>query len=125
MTQEDKSIENLLDLDGIRYVIDDQLGLWVKFEAKKVAANKDRPHGMRYSLTLHDRFNKRIMGFDNAHAIEYSGNKTVAPRKAHDHWHRNSTDEGQPYTYINAGKLIEDFWKEVGKIHKQLEETRK
>ena len=119
----DKTIENLLDLDGIRYVIDERLGLWVKFEIQEVTATKDRPHGIRYSLTLHDRSNKRIMGLDNAHAIEHSEKRTVAPKRTYDHWHRDITDKGQPYNYTNAGKLIEDFWKEVSKIQKQLEET--
>ena len=28
------------------------------------------PHGIRYNLTLHNRHNKRVMGFDNAHAVK-------------------------------------------------------
>jgi hypothetical protein len=36
MIKDDKTIENLLDLDGVRYVIDEQSGLWVKFEVKKL-----------------------------------------------------------------------------------------
>lgn len=78
MTEEDQTIETLLLLDGTRYVIDEILGLWVKFEAKKVSPTTDRPHGIRYSLTLHDRTNERIIGFDNAHAIEYGGKQNVA-----------------------------------------------
>lgn len=125
MTQEDKTIDNLLDLDGIRYVIDEQSGLWVKFEAKEIAASKDRPHGIRCSLTLHDRSNKRIMGFDNAHAITHSGKRYVAPQRTYDHWHRTSSDEGQPYNYVNAAQLIEDFWKAVSETQQRLEETKK
>jgi hypothetical protein len=45
MITEDKTIEHLLDLDGVRYVIDEQLGLWVKFEVKKVIVTKERPQG--------------------------------------------------------------------------------
>ncbi len=125
MVQEDKTIENLLDLDGIRYVIDEKLGLWVKFEAKKVSVTTDRPHGIKYSLTLHDRSNKRIMGFDNSHAIEYSGKKNVTSKRTHDHWHRDGSDGGRPYEYVSAVKLIKDFWKEVSKRQKQLEEIDK
>ena len=29
----DKMLEHLLDLDGVRYVVDDALGLWVKWTA--------------------------------------------------------------------------------------------
>ena len=35
MSQKDAGIENLSELDGVRYVIDERLGLWVKFEAKE------------------------------------------------------------------------------------------
>jgi len=31
----DKTLEHLLELNGVRYVVDDELGLWVKFAAKK------------------------------------------------------------------------------------------
>ncbi|WP_342748518.1 toxin-antitoxin system TumE family protein [Geothermobacter hydrogeniphilus] len=45
-------------------------GYWVKFEARRVTVNEHIPHGSSYSLTLHDRTNRRIIGFDNAHAIK-------------------------------------------------------
>lgn len=124
MSLEDKTIENLLELDGVRYVIEEHLGLWVKFEVKRVEQSKDRPHGIRYALTLHDRSNARIMGFDNAHAIEYDGKKNVAPKRTYDHWHRDGRDGGRPYDYKNAGKLIEDFWKTVEKVLNRLEESK-
>ncbi len=121
----DDSLENLLDLDGVRYVVQERLGLWVKFEAREIDPNQARPHGVRYSLTLHDRHNRRIMGFDNAHAVLYGGKKGVLSKKMYDHWHRDQNDEGRPYNYKNAGKLIEDFWKEVEKILKKMEEESK
>ncbi|HSW94147.1 MAG TPA: DUF6516 family protein [Gammaproteobacteria bacterium] len=117
---QDESIDNLLDLHDVRYVIDEKLGLWVKFEIKKIEPNKDRPHGIKYSFTLHDRTNKRIMGFDNAHVIEYGGKNNVAPKKTYDHWHRDGNDEGRPYQYVNAGKLLTDFWAEVDKKTKEI-----
>lgn len=107
--KQDDSLENLLDLDGVRYVVHEQFGLWVKFEVHEVALSLTRPHGVKYSLTLHDRYNKRIMGFDNAHAVGYGGKKGVSPKKIYDHWHRDHHDEGRPYHYKTAGKLIEDF----------------
>jgi len=101
------------------------MGLWVKFEIKRVIEDENRPHGIRYSLSLHDRDNKRIMGFDNAHAIEYGGKQQVAPKRKYDHWHRDKSDKGRPYYFVDAGKLIEDFWKEVDAITKQLEGSSK
>lgn len=112
----DKTLEHLLDLDGICYVIDDVLGLWVKFEIKEIRMPKNKfYHNIRYSLSLHDSFNTRIMGFDNAHAVEFGGKRNVAPKKTWDHWHCNEKDKGQPYFYENAAKLLKDFWREVDK----------
>jgi hypothetical protein len=119
----DKSIDNLLDLDGIRYVIDEKLGIWVKFEAKKIEPTEDRPHGIRYSLTLHDRTNNRIMGFDNAHAIEYGSKRNVAPKRSFDHWHQDESNKMMPYDYKDAEKLIFDFWNAVDKKLKKLTEN--
>lgn len=117
----DNTLDCLLDLDGLRYVIDDALGLWVKFDIKTVP-NKNRATGIRYSLSLHNRHNERIMGFDNAHAIEYGAKTNVAPMKTFDHWHISKDDIGHPYHYKNAAKLLEDFWIAV---NKKLDELTK
>jgi hypothetical protein len=58
----------LVDLDGI--VIEQIGGYWTKFEVSLSSSiTREIPHGIRYSLTLHDPYGKRIMGFDNAHAV--------------------------------------------------------
>ncbi|MBA2710105.1 MAG: hypothetical protein H0U57_05900 [Tatlockia sp.] len=108
----DHSLENLLMLDGDRIIIDESLGLWVKFDIKRVSS---RAQGVRYSLTLHNKHNKRIMGFDNSHEIQFGAKRGVAPVRTYDHWHFDQNDQGRPYQYINAGKLLEDFWNEVDK----------
>jgi len=124
MNHDDKTIENLLDLNGDRFVVDEKLGLWVKFEARRTTVTNDRPHGVRYSLTLHDKSGKRILGFDNAHAIEYERKGKVKPKRTYYHWHKDVDDVGRPYEYRNAGNLLEDFWKEVEKVLKRLQEER-
>jgi hypothetical protein len=113
MSGKDQGIDNLLVLDGERFVIDEKLGLWIKIDAKLITPASTRPHGIKYALTLHDRFNTRIMGFDNAHAINDHG--------TYDHWHKDQDDKGRLYKFINAGKLLEDFWVEVDKMIKKLE----
>jgi hypothetical protein len=112
----DHTIENILILDGERFVIDEKLGLWVKFEVKETSA---REHGMRYSLTLHDREGNRLLGFDNAHEIEYNSKNKVAPLRTFDHFH-NERGKTLPYVYKNAGKLLEDFWAAVEKYMSEL-----
>ena len=67
-TNKDKGLETLLDLNGV--VIDQEKGYWVKFEIYKTDITKERPHGLSYSLTLHEKYGKRIMGYDNAHAYK-------------------------------------------------------
>jgi len=121
----DKTLEHLLDLNGVRYVVDDALGLWVKFEIRKIKKIINKSSNIRYSLSLHDRFNKRIMGFDNAHAIEFGEKRNVAPKRVFDHWHRDIEDKGRPYLYKNAAKLLEDFWNEVDKKIELLKKVKK
>ena len=117
----DHTLENLLMLNGERLIVDESLGLWVKFE---VIETQNREQGIRYSLSLHDKSNKRIMGFDNSHEIEHSGKKGVKPKRTFDHWHVDSLDKGRPYNYLNAGKLLEDFLCEVDKRIQKLKEER-
>ncbi|KPJ67155.1 MAG: hypothetical protein AMJ43_05745 [Coxiella sp. DG_40] len=123
--KEDKTLEHLLDLNGVRYVVDDALGLWVKFEVKRVRMISNRSHNIRYSLSLHDSSNIRILGFDNAHAIKFGGKSNVPSKRVLDHWHCNDKDRGRPYLYENAAKLLEDFWREVDKKIKLLKKGEK
>lgn len=107
-------VEALLDLDGI--VIEQTGGHWTKFEVREVSKTEEIPHGIRYSLTLHDRNGKRIMGFDNAHAVKGGKKGKHRDRKTFDHRHRHPEDEGIFYLFIDAHQLLKDFWLEVDKI---------
>lgn len=68
MRPKDHSLDTLLDLDGDSYVLDGPY--WVKFEAKRVPVSSEKPHGLDYSLTLHDDRGARLLGYDNAHGIQ-------------------------------------------------------
>src|SRR5665648_296951 len=99
-----KDIEILLDLDGI--VIEQAGGYWTKFEVWRIPqATEEIPHGIRYSMTLHDRYGERIIGFDNAHAVKANNRGNHQARKTYDHRHRHSTDEGIPYKFVDAHQL--------------------
>lgn len=114
-----KGIEALLDLDGI--IIEQAGDYWTKFEARLIPKpTVEIPHGIRYSLTLHDRHGERIMGFDNAHAVKVKNKSKYHGRKTYDHRHRHSKDEGIPYEFVDAHQLIQDFWTEVDKVLKAL-----
>ena len=106
-------LDTLLDLDGTTYRLDS--GYWVKFEARRVTATAQRPHGVTYSLTLHDCRNLRVMGFDNAHGCPTPRRHKFSGRRiAWDHRHSRTTIA--PYGYESAAQLPEDFWVEVERV---------
>lgn len=94
-------------------------GYWVKFEARKTNTTNQKPHGISYSLTLHDRNNSRILGYDNAHKYKppkKGRNKYKAKKITWDHKHFREKIES--YEFESASQLLDDFWKEAQKIVK-------
>ena len=88
------SLDILLDLDGEIFPMDN--GLWVKFTARTINPDQHAPHGIRYSLSLHDRSNTRVICFDNAHALKPFRKKGFTGRKVT--WdHKHSQDRVEPY----------------------------
>ncbi len=65
---EDHGIATLVELHD--QIIDQGNGYWIKIEAWRTAVTKEIPHGIRYSLTLHEPYGKRILGYDNAHSVK-------------------------------------------------------
>jgi len=90
MTPEDYELEVLLNLDGFEFHFVE--GYLVKISARPVEATSARPHGVRYSLTLHDPARIRIYGLDNAHGI---GRR----RADFDHRHVYGRRRVAPYIY--------------------------
>ena len=107
---DEHTLEFLLAFDGMFYGMED--GYWIKFEIRRTERTEERPHGLRYSLTLHEPNGKRLMGFDNAHRVQTSRGRPIVA----DHWHRTSDDEGRPYAFKNADTLLADFFREVRRI---------
>ena len=117
----DHSIRTLLDLHDS--ILDQEGGYWIKIEAWEVPASPTVPHGIRYSLTLHEPSGERILGYDNAHAVK-PGNKFKYAGQvlAYDHRHRSASDKGTPYSFSSAEQLMKDFFDEVDRV---LEEVRR
>ena len=111
----DHSLDALLGLAGELFVIDPTGGHWVKFEVKRVDVTRDRPHRLRYSLTLHDANNERLVGFDRAHPVTTGSGPGAKQSETFDHKHRLRTIK--PYEYENAESLQADFWTEVEVVH--------
>jgi hypothetical protein len=106
MPEPDHELEFLLSLDGFEFRL--ASGYVVKIDARRVATTRHRPHGVKYSLTLHDVHGERIYGMDNAH--------TVRRRTEFDHRHVYGRRKVIGYTYRGAAKLLGDFYREVERI---------
>ena len=108
-------LETLLDLAGS--IIDQGSGYWIKIDAWVVEATDEVPDGIRYALTLHEPNGKRILGYDNAHAVKPAGRfKFSGQRLSYDHRHRHASDKGIPYTFVDAHQLLSDFFAEVDRV---------
>jgi hypothetical protein len=119
--REDHGIANLLELHD--QIIDQGEGYWVKIEAWRVEPTDEIPHGIRYSLTLHEPYGKRILGYDNAHAVKLSRKfKYAGQRLTYDHKHRHARDSGVPYEFQDAQQLLVDFFNEVDRVLKEARE---
>ncbi|TDJ59398.1 MAG: hypothetical protein E2O42_06640 [Nitrospina sp.] len=113
----DFSLDALLDLDGQVLFVDPEGKYWVKFVVKRVDASSERPHGLNYSLNLHDEAGERLVGFDNAHSVRGRSGPSGKKEKPHDHKHRIRTIK--PYEYQDAAALLGDFWVEVDAVLKE------
>ena len=118
LAMEAHEIRTLLDLHD--QIIDQEGGYWLKIEAWEVERSKDIPHGIRYTLTLHAPSGKRILGYDNAHAVKVKGKKYSGQRLPFDHKHRHVSDKGVPYEFKDAHQLLADFFNEVDSVLKEV-----
>jgi RimJ/RimL family protein N-acetyltransferase len=112
--QAEHTLEFLLAFDGRRHWYEQ--GYFAKFEIRRVEPTAARPHGLSYSFTLHDPDGKRLIGFDNAHAVRTTGSRFRKQPAASDHWHRTESDPGRPYAFESAEKLIDDFFTEIERV---------
>jgi len=96
----DDALERLLEYHGLRYYLAN--AWYVRFRIWRVNVSEARPHGIRYSFTLHDDLSERLLGFDNAHG--------VPKQVAHDHHHGfRRTNMVFGYAFLSADKLLSDF----------------
>lgn len=103
----------LLDLDG--EILVQEGGYWVKIEVHTCEASPQVPHGISYSLTLHDQYGERVLGFDNAHAPPKGRKGFSARHVEYDHWHPDGRTI-EAYEFTDAGKLLDDFFAAVDRI---------
>jgi len=100
----DEAMQRLLDYDRRLYWLGN--GWSIRFRVAQSAITEARPHGIKYSLTLHDVDGLRLLGYDNAHGIPRS--------QAYDHRHRfRRTQDLVAYDFRGADELICDFFDAV------------
>jgi len=94
----------LLDFDRRRYWLVN--GWSIRFRIAEIEASTERPHGIKYSFTLHDHDGSRLLGFDNAHGV---------PRKeTYDHRHGfRRSKQLVAYEFRGPDELICDFFAAV------------
>jgi hypothetical protein len=115
-----QGISTLLDLHG--QIIDQENGYWVKIEAWEVDRSMEIPHGIHYSLSLHEPNGKRILGYDNAHAVKLPKKfKYAGQRLPFDHKHRHCADKGVPYQFESPYQLLADFFREVDQVLQEVD----
>lgn len=108
-------LETLLELHD--QIIDQDGGYWIKIEVWRVDPTTAIPHGVRYSLTLHELYGKRILGYDHAHAVKPPKKfKYAGQRLTYDHKHRHASDRGVPYEFTDAYQLLADFFSEADRV---------
>jgi hypothetical protein len=114
MQSKEHTLEFLLAFDGRRHWY--ASGYYVRFKVMRVAKTNERPHGLRYSFTLHSPKGKRLIGFDNAHGVRALGGKKKRKEPAVDHRHSTERDKGRPYVFKDAETLVNDFFAEVERV---------
>jgi len=102
----DYELEFLLSLSGQEFRF--ASGYSIKVKPVRAAPTSGRPHGIKYSLTLHDPRGRRIYGLDNSHR--------VARQREFDHRHVYGARRAVGYRFRGPAELLEDFYKEVTRI---------
>lgn len=114
---EDPTISYFLELDGTFYFVDEKCSYRVEIMARQTDVTPERPHGLSYSLTLHNSAGERILGFDNAHPVAARKGPSGKKHRFHDHRHRY--DKTRVYQFVDTETLLTDFFKSVDQILKE------
>jgi hypothetical protein len=121
MSERDPELVGLnyfLDLNQSRIGYDN--GYWVGIRAVKVEPDEERPHGLQYSLTLHDQDGDRVLGYDNSHRVDAATGPARRSKRPTtlDHIDRKGR-KSVPYRFTTPFKLLEDFFAAVDDILKR------
>ena len=116
--KENSGIDSLLALHGDRYFIDERGHFEAIFKITRVAVTPEKPHGINYSLVLLNAECKRVVCFDNAHAVSLGSGPGKKHVEQYDHKHIGN--RVTPYLFKDPYTLVADFWNEVDKLIKRF-----
>lgn len=89
-------------------------GFWYKIEVSSADITEERPLGICYSMTLHDKYNKRIFGIDNAHSVNVKKNRIRTGVKTFDHIHDGN--KIYPRYFASEEELVEYFYNTIKRV---------
>ena len=112
--ERDQGLDLLLEAQTDQFWVSNDY--WIKVEVQQVVPSEQRPHGIRYTMTLHDKYNQRVMGYDNAHAVQPKRKKYAGKLRTWDHKHPSKTPTTIHYEFVSAFQLLEDFYRDVNQI---------
>lgn len=115
-SDDDSSLKTLLELNGEIFPMDS--GYWTKIEAHRVPPDRHIPHGVRYSVTLNDSCNNRILGFDNAHAFKPVRKNTELAKS-----HGTINTDMKEYHLMNMSPRV-NCWKISGMKSEKLQDKK-
>jgi hypothetical protein len=92
-------------------------GYWVTCRVTEVPVSKERPHGFQYAFSLHDSNDDRILGYNNAHAVDVASGPARRSKRpvAWDHISRRD-GRAVAYKFSSPYQLVADFFAEVERI---------
>lgn len=117
----DTGLDTLLEMNEYKFVYPSKY--WWKIEARLIVPDERRPHGIRYTFTLHDPKGTRIFGMDNKHVPKNRRKGYHGQIIEFDHVHKDKDDEGTAYAFTNAATLMTDFLNRVKEIIDEIEGT--
>ena len=90
---------------------------WVTIRVTRIPPSKGRPDGVRYAFTLHDRYDERILGYDNSRAVKTATGPAMKSKIAErfDHIDRKGKNS-IPYVFTTPYDLVADFFAHVERI---------
>lgn len=92
----------------------------MKIEARVVGVDENRPHGIKYSLTLHAPDGERLLGYDNAHGLPERGERQAPGKLPYDHCHGYGRLRPTRYEYSSPEALLKDFFAEVDRVLREV-----